>query len=845
MANSMKLRIVVAIGVLGTLRCVGTGTTGGGPTISGSSDIAKDGTVNASGADGTTPDGADATVHGDSSTPDGAADATPTTQTDTTASDAGADATATDTATGGCQTAADCDDNDYCTADNCKPDGGCDHGGIAGCVAPLAPCNQQNPCKVGICDVATNGCVACLQTTDCQAGQVCQNKQCKPAQKCKSDIDCKALKLVCGKAGGLCVDCNNALDCAAGEQCTDSKCVGAAPCKSSKDCPAVCNQPKGICVECVSVDDCGPGKFCSYDGHCNQAVCLGSSCGSAQWQFACKPDGSAYLAGKTCDDTSACTNASCSNSKGCLQLPADGPCDDGNACTQSDACLDYVCTGKPMVCTDANPCTDDLCNKSGACQFISNTAKCDDNSNCTQNDTCSGGACKGQGVNCDDGDPCTTDDCDSTQACLHLANSNPCTDGNACTDADACAAGKCVSGAAKSCDDGNSCTTDACDPKVGCKFIASGTGACDDGNKCTFNDTCTAGGQCLGGAGKCEDANTCTDDTCDPKMGCLFPANNLPCDDKNPCTGSDKCGNGQCQPGTGAACDDGNPCTDQGCDVAKGGCFFMGNTAACEDGNACTSGDKCSNGKCATGSTLVCDDKSACTTDSCDATKGCVYAVKPLCDDKDPCTIDSCDATSGACSHTTIDKCCATGSVAFFANFEFGSAAALAFSNSSGLAKKGWQVWDPAKYATSGTAALYYGDPALQNYNFNQSTGTAKLDIGSLPPAGKQRIEFQLYFAVEKYLTYDKLDVTLSAGGKADLSVWTKASLGTYSCNSGTSTYTCVTMPAGWTTVKFDIPAGYTTDVKLTFKFDSVDNNYNETLGVLVDDVKIVQVSCN
>ncbi|MBM4346124.1 MAG: hypothetical protein FJ100_22350 [Deltaproteobacteria bacterium] len=154
------------------------------------------------------------------------------------------------------------------------------------------------------------------------------------------------------------------------------------------------------------------------------------------------------------------------------------------------------------------------------------------------------------------------------------------------------------------------------------------------------------------------DQNPCTDNACDPKGGCIFPANALPCDDKNPCTGGDKCGNGKCQPGAGAPCDDGNPCTDQGCDTAKGGCYFTSNTTNCEDGNACTAGDKCANGKCGKGGTVVCDDKNGCTADSCDVVKGCVYQQAGACDDGDPCTADSCNPANGACSHAAVANCC-------------------------------------------------------------------------------------------------------------------------------------------------------------------------------------------
>ncbi len=843
----------VLVGIL----CFGLGLAGcvsnssGRPSLgSAATDATADGVAQL-------PDGGTTTAGGDvipaSDTPIGGPDGGPdgdqdsAAPTDTIPSDTPATAeTTADTTPAGCQSPADCDDNDYCSTDTCKPDGTCAHAPIANCVPPQLPCNATNPCKAGVCDPATNACAVCLTTADCPKGSLCQGKQCKPAQACKSDIDCKATKQVCGAATGLCVDCNSGLDCATGEACVDSKCVGAAPCKSSKDCPAVCNQPKGICVECVTADDCAAGKFCAADGKCAQAVCLGPACGSANWLFVCKADGSAYQTGVTCDDGEPCTDSGCSGSKGCHKVDNAAPCNDNSVCTEGDACAGGKCTGKKLVCDDANPCTDDLCDATAGCKYLSNTGKCDDNSTCTQNDNCTGGACKGQGVNCDDGNPCTTDDCDSKQACLHFNNAAACTDGNTCTEGDACKDGKCGAGATKACNDSNTCTSDSCDPKAGCKylFVAAGT-ACDDGSQCTFNDACTAGGKCAGAGGNCDDQNPCTDNTCDPKGGCLFPANTLPCDDKNPCTGGDKCGNGKCQAGAGAPCDDGNPCTDQGCDTAKGGCYFTSNTAKCEDGNACTAGDACANGKCAKGGTLLCDDKNGCTSDSCDVVKGCVFQVAGACDDGDPCTTDSCNPANGACNHVAVANCCAAGAVLYSQSFDSGPPVELGITNSTGLAKKGWQVWEPAYKSVSPKGVLYYGDPAVATFDFGKSDGKATFTLGNLPPKGKQSVEFQMSYEAEKYVDYDMLTVSWEATGKSAQTLWTKKSLGTYNCASASNTYTCANLPTGWAKVSVAVPAGYTTGAKLVLTFDTVDNQHNNTLGVLIDDLQVIQASCN
>ena len=63
---------------------------------------------------------------------------------------------------------------------------------------------------------------------------------------------------------------------------------------------------------------------------------------------------------------------------------------------------------------------------------------------------------------------------------------------------------------AATCDDGNLCATETCDPIKGCQTkFADGT-ACDDGNACTTGDACK-GGSCKGGnALVCNDKNPCT-----------------------------------------------------------------------------------------------------------------------------------------------------------------------------------------------------------------------------------------------------------------------------------------------------------------------------------------------
>ncbi len=182
------------------------------------------------------------------------------------------------------------------------------------------------------------------------------------------------------------------------------------------------------------------------------------------------------------------------------------------------------------------------------------------------------------------------------------------------------------------CNDGNSCTDDAC-PADGsaCQHTVR-TGSCSDDNACTVGDTCSAGVCIPGPAPNCADTNTCTIDSCLPSTGCIhFPITGS-CDDGNSCTTNDHCVIGVCQ-GTAPNCDDHNPCTDDTCN-GSGGCIHTPNTSPCTDNNPCTTGDACANGACG-GTPVTCNDHDPCTTDSCAQSAGCQFVAIPGCFDTD------------------------------------------------------------------------------------------------------------------------------------------------------------------------------------------------------------------
>jgi hypothetical protein len=74
-----------------------------------------------------------------------------------------------------------------------------------------------------------------------------------------------------------------------------------------------------------------------------------------------------------------------------------------------------------------------------------------------------------------------------------------------------------TNGCPASCDDGNACTIDACDPTIGCTHTQL---ICDDSNACT-KDTCDPVLGCVFTPINCDDGDPNTIDTCDPTKGCV------------------------------------------------------------------------------------------------------------------------------------------------------------------------------------------------------------------------------------------------------------------------------------------------------------------------------------
>lgn len=196
-----------------------------------------------------------------------------------------------------------------------------------------------------------------------------------------------------------------------------------------------------------------------------------------------------------------------------------GDAKDGDACGPNGGlvCLDGSCVASrcgdgfvdPALeeCDDENTVASDGC--SPECAW-----DCKDDSMCDDDATCNGQE------RCLVNHTCATDD--------------PEPDGTACTSATIsdgqCRQGNCIPAGcgdedvkgSEQCDDGNAVAGDGCE--LDCTFSCEQDGDCDDGSICSGTERCdVATHVCKAGEElRCSDDDDCTTDACDPEMGCAF-----------------------------------------------------------------------------------------------------------------------------------------------------------------------------------------------------------------------------------------------------------------------------------------------------------------------------------
>jgi hypothetical protein len=341
------------------------------------------------------------------------------------------------------------------------------------------------------------------------------------------------------------------------------------------------------------------------------AACVGGACQCPDGQPPCNSACCVQQAPETCGTTGQCLGGQC------VTYPPGTQCAPAS-CTGSTLIQPSTCDGSgTCVVGTSISCTPYICDADGTACLTT----CTSDIQCVAGAYCTGGQCRPKQAN---GTPCTTADqcasghcvdavcCDSAcaglcQACS-AAKKGQGSDGTCgaiasgqdpdgeCPGASTCnGAGGCTDlCAGVTCDDGNDCTVDSCDPATGtCAYtpIVAGTACAQNGGVvCDGNGNCV---ECLTDA-NCDSGRSCCGNVCVDTMstvqncgGCgivCFTPNATPV-----CTAG-VCAIGACNSGFV----DCNGLATDGCEVNV--MTDPANCGAC--GNACSQGQSCVNGTC-------------------------------------------------------------------------------------------------------------------------------------------------------------------------------------------------------------------------------------------------------
>lgn len=311
----------------------------------------------------------------------------------------------------------------------------------------------------------------------CDTAGVCQGPYPGPAAACADSACqlkvCDALGVCTGKAAPKGTPCEVAWDddCSAGFGVCDAagKCIelyqpagvtcfpGPYQVKNSQwQCGAEWKcTTQGICDSTVKYAD---GKPCGASSMCGVSACANGRCAVTK----VLPTGASCASG--CFKTAKCDKAGF-----CIPSEFDlAACDDGNGCTK-DVCCEGLGYFQPWAANSGdNVCGSDSAGKCDHGKGSPVLTKCAQDQPCT-GFWCSGGQCvaykSSNPAGCEQKDPCTSWGCFAGQ----------CTDYN-------------PPGGKLNCNDGNSCTIDACSMGKSCLFTAVA-----DGTACGVGGTCQKG----------------------------------------------------------------------------------------------------------------------------------------------------------------------------------------------------------------------------------------------------------------------------------------------------------------------------------------------------------------
>ncbi len=761
-----------------------------------------------------------------------------------------------------CATDADCDDGVACTVDTCVGGGqGCAH------LPQDASCDDGIACTVDTCDLLA-GCTAAPDDAACDDGIACTTDTCDTAAGClatPNDAACDDGNACngtesCSTSAGGCV--NNADgSCSDGVPCTFDECDGAggclhtpsdAACSDGFACTVdACDAAAGCTHTAVASGSTGDALLVDFEDGTAGPLVLSAASGNHAWRVLA---GVQSVSGRRAlywgnGSGTGYGYSEHGHADWKVALPdvtgvmwslqawyALGNGDNVKASVVDAQGFEHVLwtgTGGSGGWTALQWSLDEWRGDTVTLRLRFNSDGWQNGTGAFFDDLalvypCTGPDCTAAAT-CDDGDACTNDVCDPAgNTCYHLATVD--------------------------CDDGVACTVDTCDPVAGCQHATVAAGSAGVAYEEHFDDG-TANGFALSTSSATASWHVVEHVHYQSHAGALYFGNGDAASYPYSTTGTAAL-NAQLAPVTGNAIDFGawynlgngdsvkfQVVDDQGLVTtlwtgtgSSGGWTAQHFSLDEWRGETVTLQWVFHSDGWQNGPGVFLDD--VVLTAGCDGGGACTAALD--CDDGDPCTVDACDAALGSCYHAqatscddgsacTVDTCdpatgcqhtvaaAGVGGTALSESFDDGVADGFTLSAPAG--NDSWHIVQHVHYK-SHAGALYYGNPGGSGYGYNHN-GTASLVVTPAPVTGND-VSFQAWYSL----------------GNAD---WVKFQV-VDAAGLVTTLWTATGSSGGWTPKQFSLDEWRGETVTLQWVFHS--DGWQNGTGFFLDDV-VVTAACD
>ena len=353
--------------------------------------------------------------------------------------------------------------------------------------------------------------IACVENSECPAGNVCENGFCTLLITCDSDDDCAAAGKVCHNTRGICVQCDgqHENECPEGQTCQfDFTCVSIGGADAGPNDAGTCEGACGSRDDCAEHLVCSGGSCCPPPSRCQTSDDCPRSAPECNAATGACFGGDSCNVDQDCVDKPGCPGITCAcdlTTQPGVCRPRQDECQNDMDCYDGMGAYDgkyCALRAQPKVCLEAPPCTDDIecslhylvCDQAAGSPSLNrciNGIPCPMGNECPGTQTCLDGTCVGQ--NCiNTPSMCTGNEtCNTQTGRCEMGGSSSCMMDTDCPQGQYCntASMACLPG----CRDNNDCPMGSiCDAAHQCTQAAGGL--C---GPCASDADCPAGTECF------------------------------------------------------------------------------------------------------------------------------------------------------------------------------------------------------------------------------------------------------------------------------------------------------------------------------------------------------------